>query len=153
PRPTRRGSCFLPPPLACHPAQAETHRRVLAMWHDDYGSRRFRGDDIDKSLAISAQLVTPPSFLYRRNEAHAAPLARSASPMTSVRFPKHGWYAAIWSKDLASAPIARTFLNEPVVLFRGAHAKAAALQDRSCPPAAPLSRGEDAGDPPPCGYH
>jgi len=27
--------------------------------------------------------------------------------MTSVRFPKNGWYAAIWSKDLDRAPVAR----------------------------------------------
>ena len=35
-------------------------------------------------------------------------------------FPKNGWYAAIWSKDLTDAPVARTFLGEQVVLFRGA---------------------------------
>jgi phenylpropionate dioxygenase-like ring-hydroxylating dioxygenase large terminal subunit len=73
--------------------------------------------------------------------------------MTSVRFPKNGWYAAIWSKDLAGAPIARTFLNEPVVLFRGANGNAAALEDRCCHRAAPLSRGEVAGDHLRCGYH
>src|SRR5947209_2008857 len=73
--------------------------------------------------------------------------------MTSVRFPKNGWYAAIWSKDLAGAPIARTFLNEPVVLFRGANGNAAALEDRCCHRAAPLSRGEVAGDYLRCGYH
>jgi phenylpropionate dioxygenase-like ring-hydroxylating dioxygenase large terminal subunit len=73
--------------------------------------------------------------------------------MTSVRFPKNGWYAAIWSKDLAGAPIARTFVNEPVVLFRGANGKAAALEDRCCHRAAPLSRGEVAGDHLRCGYH
>jgi phenylpropionate dioxygenase-like ring-hydroxylating dioxygenase large terminal subunit len=70
-----------------------------------------------------------------------------------VRFPKNGWYAAIWSKDLAGAPIARTFLDEPVVLFRGANGHAAALADRCCHRAAPLSRGEVIGDNLRCGYH
>src|SRR5262245_57147389 len=49
-----------------------------------------------------------------------------------VQFPKNGWYAAIWSKDLAAAPVARTFLGENVVLFRGKSGKAAALEDRCC---------------------
>jgi phenylpropionate dioxygenase-like ring-hydroxylating dioxygenase large terminal subunit len=70
-----------------------------------------------------------------------------------VRFPKNGWYAAIWSKDLAGAPIARTILDEPVVLFRGAGGRPAALEDRCCHRAAPLSRGEVAGEYLRCGYH
>ena len=36
-------------------------------------------------------------------------------------FPKNGWYAAIWSKDLTGEPVGRTFLGEAVVLFRGAN--------------------------------
>jgi phenylpropionate dioxygenase-like ring-hydroxylating dioxygenase large terminal subunit len=70
-----------------------------------------------------------------------------------VRFPKNGWYAAIWSKDLTDTPVARTLLGEPVVLFRGASGRPAAFEDRCCHRAAPLSRGTVAGDHLRCGYH
>ena len=70
-----------------------------------------------------------------------------------MKFPKNGWYAASWSKDLTTAPVARTFLDERVVLFRGASGKPGALEDRCCHRAAPLSRGEVAGDHLRCGYH
>ena len=42
-----------------------------------------------------------------------------------MQFPKNTWYAAIWSKDLADKPVARTFLGEAVVLYRGKSGKAA----------------------------
>jgi phenylpropionate dioxygenase-like ring-hydroxylating dioxygenase large terminal subunit len=70
-----------------------------------------------------------------------------------VKFPKNGWYAAIWSKDLTTAPVARTFLDEPVVLFRGAGGRPAALEDRCCHRAAPLSLGAVDGEYLRCGYH
>src|SRR5215216_61504 len=81
------------------------------------------------------------------------PSGKQRHPGASVQFPKNGWYAAIWSKDLTNAPVARTFLGEPVVLFRGANGKPAALEDRCCHRAAPLSRGEVAGENLRCGYH
>jgi phenylpropionate dioxygenase-like ring-hydroxylating dioxygenase large terminal subunit len=68
-------------------------------------------------------------------------------------FVRNGWYAAIWSHELATKPVARTFLGEPVVLFRGASGQVAALVDRCCHRAAPLSLGEVAGDALRCGYH
>jgi phenylpropionate dioxygenase-like ring-hydroxylating dioxygenase large terminal subunit len=68
-------------------------------------------------------------------------------------FLRNGWYAAIWSKDLAERPVARTFLGENVVLFRGAGGVPAALEDRCCHRAAPLSRGEVIGGTLRCGYH
>ena len=70
-----------------------------------------------------------------------------------MKFPKNGWYAASWAKDLGAVPVARTILDEPIVLFRGDSRKAAALEDRCCHRAAPLSRGEVAGDHLRCGYH
>lgn len=70
-----------------------------------------------------------------------------------MRFPKNGWYTAIWSKELADKPMARTILGEEVVLFRGQNGKAAALEDRCCHRAAPLSLGAVAGDNLRCGYH
>ena len=68
-------------------------------------------------------------------------------------FLRNGWYAAIWSKDLQARPIGRTFLNEKVALFRNGGGQAAALEDRCCHRAAPLSKGEVAGDYLACGYH
>jgi phenylpropionate dioxygenase-like ring-hydroxylating dioxygenase large terminal subunit len=68
-------------------------------------------------------------------------------------FLRNGWYAAIWSKDLKEAPVARTFLNDNVVLFRNASGQAAALEDCCCHRAAPLSKGEVAGEYLMCGYH
>jgi phenylpropionate dioxygenase-like ring-hydroxylating dioxygenase large terminal subunit len=68
-------------------------------------------------------------------------------------FLSNGWYAAIWSDDLKDRPVARTFLNERVVLFRNASGRIAALEDCCCHRAAPLSRGEVSGEYLACGYH
>jgi phenylpropionate dioxygenase-like ring-hydroxylating dioxygenase large terminal subunit len=68
-------------------------------------------------------------------------------------FLRNGWYAAIWANDLKDRPIARTFLNEKVVLFRNGSGQVAALEDCCCHRAAPLSRGELVGDHLMCGYH
>jgi phenylpropionate dioxygenase-like ring-hydroxylating dioxygenase large terminal subunit len=68
-------------------------------------------------------------------------------------FLRNGWYSAIWGKDLTGHPVARTFLNEKVVLFRNASGQAAALEDCCCHRAAPLSKGEVAGEHLMCGYH
>lgn len=68
-------------------------------------------------------------------------------------FLRNGWYGAIWSNDLQERPVARTFLNEKVVLFRNASGQVAALEDCCCHRAAPLSKGELSGDYLACGYH
>jgi phenylpropionate dioxygenase-like ring-hydroxylating dioxygenase large terminal subunit len=68
-------------------------------------------------------------------------------------FLRNGWYAATWSTDLKDKPLARTFLNERVVLFRGESGVPGALEDKCCHRAAPLSRGEIKGDYLACGYH
>ena len=68
-------------------------------------------------------------------------------------FLRNGWYAAIWSRDLQEQPVGRVFLNEKVVLFRNASGQVGALEDCCCHRAAPLSRGERAGDYLACGYH
>lgn len=68
-------------------------------------------------------------------------------------FVRNGWYAAIWSKDLADKPVARKFMGEDVVLFRTIAGRPAALEDRCCHRAAPLSIGEVVGDDLMCGYH
>jgi phenylpropionate dioxygenase-like ring-hydroxylating dioxygenase large terminal subunit len=68
-------------------------------------------------------------------------------------FLRNCWYAAAWSRDLAGKPLARTFLNEKVVLYRTARGQPAALEDQCCHRAAPLSRGEISGEHLCCGYH
>jgi phenylpropionate dioxygenase-like ring-hydroxylating dioxygenase large terminal subunit len=68
-------------------------------------------------------------------------------------FLRNGWYAATWANDLKDQPLARTFLNDKVVLFRNASGTAAALEDCCCHRAAPLSKGEVSGEHLMCGYH
>ena len=68
-------------------------------------------------------------------------------------FLRNCWYAAAWSKDLTDKPLAKTFLGAKVALFRTTSGRPAALEDRCCHRAAPLSRGEIMGDNLACGYH
>jgi phenylpropionate dioxygenase-like ring-hydroxylating dioxygenase large terminal subunit len=68
-------------------------------------------------------------------------------------FLRNAWYPAIWSNELKDRPIGRTFLDDKVVLFRNASGQAAALVDCCCHRAAPLSKGEVAGEYLACGYH
>ena len=73
---------------------------------------------------------------------------------TKAKFLKNAWYAAIWTRDLPPAtPIAKIFLNEPVVLFRTEDGEPVALEDKCCHRAAPLSVGKCIGDTIQCGYH
>jgi phenylpropionate dioxygenase-like ring-hydroxylating dioxygenase large terminal subunit len=68
-------------------------------------------------------------------------------------FLRNAWYTAAWSKDLTDKPMARTIVGENVVLFRGANGQVAALEDRCCHRAAPLSKGAVVGGLLQCGYH
>lgn len=69
-------------------------------------------------------------------------------------FLRNAWYAACWSEELpGDAPIARTMLDDRLVLFRNSDGTAAALEDRCCHRFAPLSRGRCVGDVLECGYH
>jgi phenylpropionate dioxygenase-like ring-hydroxylating dioxygenase large terminal subunit len=63
------------------------------------------------------------------------------------------WYVAGWSAELSSTPIARTFLSEPVVLYRTASGRAVAMEDRCCHRNLPLSMGKVEGERIVCGYH
>ena len=68
-------------------------------------------------------------------------------------FLKNCWYAAGWASELGAEPIARTFLDVPVVLFRDEHDQPAALRD-ACPHRfAPLSLGRLKDGAIVCGYH
>ena len=68
-------------------------------------------------------------------------------------FPINQWYVAALSKELKDAPLARTLLGFPLVLFRCSDGSVAALEDRCCHRALPLSNGtlEERGIR--CGYH
>ncbi|MXY41268.1 MAG: aromatic ring-hydroxylating dioxygenase subunit alpha [Rhodospirillaceae bacterium] len=70
----------------------------------------------------------------------------------------NAWYLAAWSMELPDfepgrQPIARTILNQPLVLFRDAGGTAAALEDRCCHRAAPLRLGQVVNEGLQCGYH
>ncbi|WP_445673094.1 Rieske 2Fe-2S domain-containing protein [Pseudomonas inefficax] len=68
-------------------------------------------------------------------------------------FPLDQWYVAALGWELKDKPVARTLLGHSVVLFRTADGQAAALEDRCCHRALPLSQGTlDAGGIR-CGYH
>lgn len=68
-------------------------------------------------------------------------------------FLRNAWYVAALRDEIKDRPIARTILNEPIVLFRSRSGLVAALEDRCCHRGAPLSRGEITSDGIRCGYH
>ena len=69
-------------------------------------------------------------------------------------FVKNCWYVAAWRDELqGDAILARTLLNEPVVLYRQSTGEIAALEDRCCHRLAPLSIGRREGDRLRCMYH
>ena len=68
-------------------------------------------------------------------------------------FLRNCWYAAAWDDEVAEIPLARTILGEPVVLWRSADGRPAALEDRCCHRALPLSMGRPVGETLQCGYH
>ena len=69
-------------------------------------------------------------------------------------FLRNAWYCAALAEELAGAAVlARTILDEPVVLFRTADGRATAFEDRCCHRAAPLSMGYVTPEGLVCGYH
>ncbi|MBF7015307.1 aromatic ring-hydroxylating dioxygenase subunit alpha (plasmid) [Novosphingobium resinovorum] len=74
--------------------------------------------------------------------------------MDEVIFLKNIWYVAGWSRDLApGSRIARTVLDQPVVLWRSEGGDAFALHDRCAHRAMPLSAGVVDGESIRCPYH
>jgi phenylpropionate dioxygenase-like ring-hydroxylating dioxygenase large terminal subunit len=68
-------------------------------------------------------------------------------------FLRNSWYVAAWDREVTRTPLARTFLDEPVVLFRKEDGTPVALEDRCCHRHLPLSRGRLEADRLRCGYH
>ena len=67
---------------------------------------------------------------------------------------RNAWYIAAWADEIrGERPLARRICNEPIVLFRDGTGRAAALADRCCHRAAPLSMGMIVEDGIQCGYH
>ncbi len=65
----------------------------------------------------------------------------------------NAWYMAGWGKDLKDEPVAREFLETPVVIFRDASGAPAALYDMCPHRFAPLARGKLVDGQIQCGYH
>lgn len=68
-------------------------------------------------------------------------------------FARNAWYVAAWSHEVVGKPLARTLLNEPIVLFRDAGGAVAALEDRCCHRGTPLAHGTVVAKGLQCGYH
>ena len=69
-------------------------------------------------------------------------------------FLKNCWYVAAWDHELeAGRLLARTLLEKPVVLYRGASGRVVALDNRCCHRGAKLSNGRLEGDDVRCMYH
>jgi phenylpropionate dioxygenase-like ring-hydroxylating dioxygenase large terminal subunit len=65
----------------------------------------------------------------------------------------NAWYVAAWADEVSDSPMARRICNEPVVLYRDATGKAAALIDLCCHRGAPLHMGKVVEQGIECGYH
>lgn len=63
------------------------------------------------------------------------------------------WYVAAWDREVGREPLARTFLGQPVVLYRREDGTPVALENRCCHRNLPLSMGSVRGDNLQCGYH
>ncbi|WP_048438123.1 aromatic ring-hydroxylating dioxygenase subunit alpha [Caenimonas sp. SL110] len=69
-------------------------------------------------------------------------------------FLKNCWYVAAWDHELIDGKLlARTLLEERVVLYKGDSGDVVALKDRCCHRGAPLSLGRREGDCIRCMYH
>ena len=66
---------------------------------------------------------------------------------------RNAWYVAAWDREVGREPLARTLLDEKVVLYRAEDGTPVALEDRCCHRHLPLSLGAVIGDELQCGYH
>ncbi len=68
-------------------------------------------------------------------------------------FIRNAWYIAAWSEELDDGLLARTIMNEPIVLYRDADGTPGGLEDRCCHRGAPLTHGTIVEAGLECGYH
>lgn len=79
---------------------------------------------------------------------------RDGSRTAPAPFLRNSWYVAGYASELEQGRLlARTFLGEPVVMFRTAAGELAAVQDRCPHRFAPLSKGRLEGEGVRCIYH
>jgi phenylpropionate dioxygenase-like ring-hydroxylating dioxygenase large terminal subunit len=81
--------------------------------------------------------------------------ARPRQEMIAGAYLRNAWYVAAWSDDIGDeAVVARTIMDEPIALYRGADGTVAAIEDRCAHRFAPLSMGKVVGgDRIRCPYH
>ena len=68
-------------------------------------------------------------------------------------FVRNAWYVAAAIAEISDKPLARTILNEPIVLFKNGRGEICALEDRCCHRGAPLALGDPTEAGIRCGYH
>lgn len=69
-------------------------------------------------------------------------------------FARNCWYMGAWSDEIAPGGVlARTLLGDDLVFYRASDGTLAALEDRCCHRALPLSHGLVRGNQLQCGYH
>ena len=68
-------------------------------------------------------------------------------------FIRNAWYVAASLSEISDKPLARTIMNEPIVLVLNKKDEFCALEDRCCHRGAPLSLGEASDFGIRCGYH
>ena len=66
---------------------------------------------------------------------------------------KNRWYMAAWPEEVSRGLLARTILEQPVLLYRTGNGEPVAVQDRCPHRFVPLSAGTLVGDVVQCGYH
>jgi vanillate O-demethylase monooxygenase subunit len=72
----------------------------------------------------------------------------------NATFLRNCWYVAAWDYELIDGKLlARTILDEPVLLYKGESGRVVALENRCCHRGAPLSMGRLEGDDVRCMYH
>lgn len=81
-----------------------------------------------------------------------APVPRLPAQATGT-YLRNAWYVAGWADDLGSVPQQRTFLEEPVALFRDGHGVAQAIEGRCPHRFAPLGHGSMVEGQLMCPYH
>jgi len=73
--------------------------------------------------------------------------------MSKALWPRNAWYQAAWSHEIGEKPLARTLLNQDLVIYRDVSGTAHILEDRCCHRGLPLSRGRIVKAGLECGYH
>lgn len=75
------------------------------------------------------------------------------SDKTNAPYLRNAWWQAAWAEELESGILARTIMDEPIVLFRDKSGKVGAIEDRCCHRGAPLSHGNVVDKGLECLYH